>query len=131
MTPDVAALFREVADLTAEERQDYYVRGQVPEALRAEIESLLQYDLAGDSSLHGYVASAERLLVEATSPATQPQPQPTRAGGVVPQAIGRFAVTRLLGRGGMGEVYLARDPLIDRPVAIKLIGAEREDEAGR
>ena len=37
--------------------------------------------------------------------------------------IGRFETVRLLGRGGMGEVYLARDPLIDRLVAVKLLGA--------
>ena len=37
--------------------------------------------------------------------------------------IGRFETVRLLGRGGMGEVYLARDPLIDRLVAVKLLSA--------
>src|SRR5205823_10920647 len=57
--------------------------------------------------------------------------QPTRSGGIVPAMIGRFEVTLLLGRGGMGEVYLARDPLIDRPVAIKLLAAGREGDAGR
>jgi len=34
---------------------------------------------------------------------------------------GRFAVERLLGRGGMGAVYLARDLTLDRPVAVKLL----------
>ena len=37
--------------------------------------------------------------------------------------IGRFETVKLLGRGGMGEVYLARDPLIDRLVAVKLLSA--------
>jgi serine/threonine-protein kinase len=37
--------------------------------------------------------------------------------------VGRYETVRLLGRGGMGEVYLARDPLIDRLVAIKLLAA--------
>jgi len=35
--------------------------------------------------------------------------------------IGRFEVVRELGRGAMGAVHLARDPLIDRAVAIKTI----------
>jgi serine/threonine-protein kinase len=40
-----------------------------------------------------------------------------------PSRIGRYEVRRLLGRGAMGEVYLAHDPEIDRPVAVKLVAA--------
>jgi serine/threonine-protein kinase len=36
---------------------------------------------------------------------------------------GRYEVTRLLGRGGMAEVYLAHDRLLDRPVAVKVLRA--------
>ena len=34
----------------------------------------------------------------------------------------RYAVGQLLGRGGMAEVYLATDRILDRPVAIKVLG---------
>ncbi len=40
------------------------------------------------------------------------------------QTIGRYRVDALLGSGAMGEVYRAYDPLIDRPVAIKVVRPE-------
>jgi len=39
----------------------------------------------------------------------------------VPKQIGRYTVERLLGRGAMGNVYLGRDPELDRAVAIKTL----------
>ena len=38
-----------------------------------------------------------------------------------PQTIGKFEVLAELGRGAMGTVYRARDPLLDRQVALKTI----------
>ena len=40
---------------------------------------------------------------------------------VTPLSIGRYQVTDCLGEGGMGVVYLARDPSLERFVAIKLM----------
>lgn len=37
--------------------------------------------------------------------------------------VGRFCITRELGRGAIGTVYLAHDPVIDRSVAIKTFSA--------
>ena len=42
----------------------------------------------------------------------------------VPTKLGGYIVERELGRGGMGVVYLGRDPRLDRPVAIKALNEE-------
>ena len=45
-----------------------------------------------------------------------------------PQRLGRYVIERKVGRGAMGAVYLARDPRINRPVALKVIPIEKEFE---
>ena len=45
--------------------------------------------------------------------------------------IGPYVVTASLGAGGMGEVYRARDPRIDRDVAIKVLPADYAVNAER
>ena len=47
------------------------------------------------------------------------------AADVLPRgaAIGRYVVLGLVGRGGMGDVYAAYDPELDRKVAVKLLRA--------
>ncbi len=47
------------------------------------------------------------------------------------QTIDRFVILGLVGRGGMGEVYAAYDPDLDRKVAIKLLRARGDAADGK
>ena len=42
--------------------------------------------------------------------------------------IDRYVILKLLGKGGMGSVYAAHDPKLDRQIALKLLHATQLDE---
>lgn len=58
-----------------------------------------------------------------TAPTRSSEEEPTLKAGTV--LAGRYAIERLIGEGGMGEVYLGRHQTIDKLVAIKLLAPER------
>jgi tetratricopeptide (TPR) repeat protein/predicted Ser/Thr protein kinase len=52
-----------------------------------------------------------------------PRPRDAGASNLLPRgtSVGRYTVLELVGRGGMGDVYAAYDPKLDRKIALKLI----------
>ena len=94
-------------------------------ALRKEVESLLASQQKSDGLLEEPAADLAAEWAQASRQATG------RTENLKQQAIGPYQILSKLGKGGMGEVYLAEDSRLRRKVALKLLPVEISNRKDR
>ena len=91
------------------------------EDLRRELETLLAVNPSSNNFFETPPLSLAAEMFSATS----------RQTNLVGQEISHYKIIRLLGAGGMGEVYLAEDTKLHRQIALKVLTAQFETDVER
>jgi serine/threonine protein kinase/Tol biopolymer transport system component len=114
----VQAIFHQAIDVLPDERASFLDTACAGDGeIRVEVESLLAHDSGGQE-----IAAAVRSAVQSLFDATPIKPG-TR--------VGDYEILKLIGSGGMGEVYQAKDVRLHRNVAVKMLPAFLMDDPDR
>src|SRR5215471_6138921 len=110
----VDRVFQAAVELEPEQRSAFLDEAcHGDEQLRKKIEAMLACDDRGWQMI-------EKSAVEVAAPLLSDE-QPQLTSG---QTFGHYEIEKMIGKGGMGEVYLAADKLLNRKIALKLLPAD-------
>lgn len=122
----IEQLFHVALECPVNEREDWLARKcEGDESLLQEVKSLLAAHEHPNGILSAPAADLAADWIEQQS-AAQSQPVP-----LIGQQLRHYKILSVLGKGGMGEVYLAEDTNLDRRVALKLLPVGLTTDADR
>jgi tRNA A-37 threonylcarbamoyl transferase component Bud32 len=126
------ALFQAALEHPPEERAAFVESAvEHDEELRLEVQLLLRADAAGISVLDRLPLADAAVIAGGSSDFPPDDENPLESTLSAGHRIGPYTVTALLGAGAMGQVYRARDPKLNRDVALKVLPTVFAVEADR
>src|SRR5215470_3373270 len=128
----IKGIYDRALDLCDEGREDFLAGACAgDDELRREVESLLAAHANAGTFLQTpavEVAAREIAAEKFTSTVAAKLPA---APQLIGQELANYKIISLLGKGGMGEVYLAEDARLQRKVALKLLTPQFTNDADR
>ena len=111
----VDALLEAALELPADQREQFVVEScDGNDELRAEVLSLVKAQSQASAFM-------ERSAMRVAAQALAQDSNLTSHVSMIGKEIGTYQIEKLLGAGGMGEVYLARETKLNRRVALKIL----------
>ncbi len=108
----IEEIYHAAVEIPLDERESFFkISCGADESLRREVESLLSFENTSDSLID---TPPESLVAEMFV-------ERETGMSLIDKEIGHYKIKELIGKGGMGEVYLAEDTNLNRKAALKFL----------